>query len=105
MTLEEIHKDDIGTEFLLTVKDETGAAVDISAATTTNILFQKPDSGTILTKTATFKTTGVDGKITYSTIVGDLDTVGLWRYQAHIIFSGKDMKSSVNTFHVYDNLE
>lgn len=105
MTLEEIHKDDIGTEFLLTVKDGT-LPVDISSATTIEILFQKPGTpAVILTKVAAFKTTGVDGKITYTTLAGDLDTVGLWRYQAHVIFSGKDMKSSKNTFHVYDNVE
>ena len=43
----QIHEDDIGTKFLVTVTDD-GSAVDISSATSLVIYIKKPD-GTTLT--------------------------------------------------------
>jgi len=75
-----IHDTDYATVFTITVKNAAGTAVDISAATTKNFLFRKPDA-TVLTKTATFVTDGTDGQLTYTTITTDIDDVGIWTIQ------------------------
>ena len=64
MAANEIHVDDVGTQFLLTIMDGS-AAVDISSASTKQIIIKKP-SGTKMTKSATFSSDGSDGKIYYS---------------------------------------
>ncbi len=79
---QEIHQGDIGTIFRITVYDGS-STVDVSGATSKEILFLKPDA-TTLTKTAAFYTDGTDGIIQYTTITGDLDTVGGWQLQAKV---------------------
>ena len=49
MVKDEIHKNDIGTLFKLTVKDEDSSVVNLSSASTKEILIEKPDT-TVLTK-------------------------------------------------------
>ena len=63
MAANEIHMNDVGTKFLVTVTDGT-TAVDISSATTKQLIFQKP-SGTKLTKATAFTSDGTDGKMQY----------------------------------------
>jgi hypothetical protein len=93
---------DIGTKFLLTIQD-TGTAVDLSTTTAKTIKFRKP-SGTVLTKTASFNTDGVDGKIYYTSVSGDLNEVGRWTVQAVLTFGTLVYSSDVGTFLVGDNL-
>ena len=77
MAADEIHQYDIGTRFEITLKDEGNSPeiVDVSTASVTEIIFKKPDGNTV-TKTAGFTTDGTDGKIEYTTLANDLDTVG-----------------------------
>lgn len=82
MSAGELRVGDIGTVIELTVKDG-GSAVNISAATTKQIKFRKPN-GTTVTKTAVFTTDGTDGKIKYTTVADDLDTAGIWRAEAYL---------------------
>lgn len=99
---EEVHKSDVGTKFRVTLKDAS-TVVDISAATTKEIHFYKPD-GTTLEKTATLYTDGSDGIMEYTTVAGDIDQTGTWRIQAYIVTSSGSWKSSVEQFVVYENL-
>lgn len=101
----EIHKGDIGTQFKVTIKDGT-SAVNISSATTKQLRLKKP-SGVILTKNASFFTDGSDGIVTYTSVSGDLDTVGTWFIQGFVAFSGtgKEFSSSTDRFKVHKNLE
>lgn len=103
MAANEIHKGDIGTIFEVTLKDDV-AIVDVSSATTKEIFFRKPDGTTVLTKAAEFKTDGTDGIIQYTTILDDLDSVGGWKIQGHVILSTGEWKSDIASFKVYDNL-
>ncbi|MFA5216867.1 BppU family phage baseplate upper protein [Sulfuricurvum sp.] len=102
--VEEVHVGDIGTKFLVTVK-EGDDPVDISEATTKNIIFKKPN-GTSVTKAGIFETDGTDGKIYYKTLsASDLDVAGIWTIQASIVLpSLGTWKSSIGNFKVYDNL-
>ena len=99
----EIHLADIGTVFRLTLKDCDDVAVDISSATTKEIIFKKPD-GTQVTKAASFYSDGTDGIIEYSTIEDDLDMTGTWKIQAKVIMPTGTWSSNIQSFKVYANL-
>lgn len=104
MAAEEIHVGDIGTKFLITLKDGSDI-VDISATSTLQIIFHKPDS-TLSTKSATLETDGTDGELYYTTSSSDdLDQEGYWKLQAYVEFnSGSKFHSDISGFRVYPNL-
>ena len=106
MAKNEIHLSDIGTKFLITIKD-ADAVVDISGtgATAANkrIIFKKP-SGTTVDQAASFDSDGVDGKLYYTTVSGDLDEDGIWKIQAKVIITGQTFHSDIHTFKVHRNL-
>lgn len=98
----EVHQGDIGTTFKVTIKDGD-TIVDISGATTKNIIFSKPDD-TTLTVNGSFTTDGTDGVIQYNTVAGDLNITGLWKIQAYIVTGSGNWKSDVSYFDVYGNI-
>ena len=99
----DIHKDDIGTIFEVTIKDQDAAIINLSGASTKQIRF-KPPSGSRKDKTASFKTNGTDGILTWTTIANDLDVVGAWQIQAYVILAGGTWYSDIGTFTVVENL-
>jgi hypothetical protein len=99
---DEIHVDDVGTVFTVTLK-ESGSAVNVSTATTKQIKFKNP-AGTSATKTADFTTDGSDGKITYTTVAEDIDSAGVWIIQARIVMPTGTWSSNTKEFRVYPNL-
>ena len=104
--VEELHVGDWGTIIRVTVNDcsDSGSSVlDLSATTTKQIIFRKPD-GTILTKTATFTTDGTDGKIQYTTVNGDIDIAGDWKIQVYLVFPSGSWRTDIGNFNVYSNL-
>ena len=103
MTCEnEIHVDDIGTSFQMTL-NECDVPVDIQAATVKEIIFKKPDK-TVVTQTAEFLTDGSDGIIYYKSVSGDLDTKGTWYIQARVTMPSGTWSSDTSKFKVYVNL-
>jgi len=102
MPANEIHLNDIGTQFVLTVKDGS-SAVDISGATTKQIIIKKP-SGTKITVSTTFSTDGTDGKMYYTTVVDDLDETGSYKLQGKVIISDGTFYTDITTFKVHRNL-
>ena len=99
----EIHLNDIGTLFKLTIKDCSGAIVDISTATSNIIKFKNP-SGDTIAKTGSFFTDGTDAISTYTTVDGDLNEIGTWKVQAKVTLPTGTWNSTIETFKVYDNL-
>jgi len=109
----EIHQDDLGTEFLVTITEclsGVDTPLDISSATSKDIIFKKSD-GTILTKSAIFTSipsggtgTGSDGKISYFTVVGDLTPVGTYKLQGVVTTSKGSWSSTIDKFKVISNL-
>lgn len=93
---------DVGTAFRATVKED-GAAINISAATTKNLLFEKPD-GTIITRAGAFVTDGTDGLFQYLSVTNDLDIGGAWRIQGDLDMGSWVGKTDKVNFKVYDNL-
>ena len=102
MPANEIHLNDIGTQFVLTVKDGS-SAVDISGATTKQIIIQK-SSGTKITASTTFSTDGTDGKMYYTTVADDLDEAGSYKLQGKVIISDGTFYTDITTFKVHRNL-
>jgi hypothetical protein len=98
-----IHTGDIGTQFRVTVQDCNSTAIDLSTASSKSIIFKKPN-GTSLTKSASFLTDGSDGIITYTSESDDLDTVGSWKIQAHVVFPSGEWRSEFKSFKVHRNL-
>jgi len=99
----EVHVGDIGTIFKLSITDQDDAALDISSATTKQILFRKPD-GTTLTKAGVFDTDGTDGVLNYTIVSGDIDQVGGWTVQAYVVLPTGAWHSSLGRFAVEENL-
>ena len=102
MAVDEIHLNDIGTVFTVTLKDGT-SIVDISTATTKIIIFGKPD-GTSVSQTGTFTSDGIDGKVYYTTVANDLNQCGWWKIQAYIINSSGTWKADIGNFEVHGNI-
>lgn len=104
MAANEVHLNDIGTIFELTMLDGTDI-VDVSGALSMEIMFLKPTiPATKVTKTAVFKTNGADGIIQYVTVDGDLDTLGKWKIQGKVQLNTGTWSSDISSFKVYDNL-
>lgn len=101
MAANEIHLNDVGTEFRLTIL-ESGSAVDVSSATN-YIKFSKPDN-TVVTQSGSFHTDGTDGIVKYVSASGDLDTVGTWRIQVLVDYGSTEFYSDISTFKVHKNL-
>jgi hypothetical protein len=78
-------------------------ALDISSATTKQIIIHKPD-GTHLIRDVNFVTDGTDGKIYYLTVTGDLDQSGEYMTQSYVDFPGFKGYSAITSFTVYANV-
>ena len=101
--IDEIHVNDVGTTFTVTIKDQDDVVVDISGAIDYDLIFRKPDN-TIVTKTASLVTDGTDGKISYTFVDGDLDQYGLWHVQAFVDFGSTEWSSDIHKFKVHKNI-
>ena len=94
--------DDIGNILVLTVLEDD-VAKDLSAATVKEYFIKKPNE--IVSKvTAAFNTDGIDGKLTYTFIAGDLDIIGQYEVQIAITSPTWTGKSSSYHFLVRDTL-
>ena len=102
----EIHQNDIGTRFLLTVKDGSDL-VNISGATSLQVDFRKP-SDTVVNRSALRLDDGssVSGVMYYDTVAGDLDEVGKYKLQGKIFLGGGSgtFYTDIHTFQVHCNL-
>ena len=104
MAAGEIHRGDIGTTFVVTIKDENGSVVDVSGATTTKINFKAPNVASVLGKTASLYTDGTDGKIKYVSQSGDLYCAGMWLLQGFITTPSGSWSSDIVSFKIFPNL-
>ena len=99
-----IHVGDVGTVIRLTVTEKDGTTpINVSTATDKTFYFRKPD-GTKINRVAAFDSDGVDGKLKYIIVDGDIETVGKWQVQAFVeIWTSKYYSAKV-TFSVQSNL-
>ena len=99
----EIHQHDIGTRFLITVKDN-GVPVDVSSGVR-QINIRKP-SDNILNKIGSIISSGSasSGVMYYDTIAGDLDEIGHYKLQAKVAIPSGTFYTDIYTFKVHCNL-
>lgn len=102
MAAKEIHVNDIGTAFDITLYDND-EVVDISNPVSLIINFIKKD-GSCMPKTAVLKTDGTDGVLRYITVDGDLDQEGSWSLQAIVELATGKWSSDITKFKVHGNL-
>lgn len=100
--MNEFGKGDIGNILILTVLEDD-VVKDISNATTKEYFIKRPNEIGVKV-TAIFNTNGVDGKLKYVFISGDLDIVGLYEVQVSLITPLWTGKSSSYFFTVRDTL-
>lgn len=86
-------------------KQSDGKAFDVSTATLRKFVFRKPGVATPIERTATLVNTGSNGKVQYVWAAGELDKVGIWKYQLYVTFSDKLLHSQAGTFTVEDILK
>lgn len=95
--------DDFGTILNITIR-EGGKSLDISGATSVEVVFDRPNNNGKTTKNASFATDGKDGKIKYSIEEDLLDTPGEWRIQVILTFANGKWHSDIGVFIVKGNL-
>lgn len=101
----DVHLNDIGTIFELTILDQDDAVVNVSSAVgagTKVIRFEKPD-GSVVSQEAVFSTNGTDGKIRYVSLSGDIDQVGTWSMQGFVNITAGEFSTECPEFPVRPN--
>ncbi len=99
-----IQQNNVGLVITLSVKDSTGAALDLTNASSATIRL-KPPQGVALDKTASVVAPASNGQVRYTTVAGDLGMPGKWKAQAYVAMSGGEQWwSSTTEFTVGANL-
>ena len=80
---------------------EVDCGIDISAATTHNLMIQKPD----LTAVELVGIVYNSNYIRYTTIDGDLDQAGVYRIQSKIVISAWEGLGETAKLRIYDPYE
>jgi len=92
------------TNLLITLEIKEGyAPLNISSATTKNIIIEKPDD-TIITTTGSFITDGSDGLLYYRTSATDINQAGIYNVQAYLVMPDFTGYSTPVSFTAYANL-
>ena len=106
-----LHKGDVGTFLRWTVHDDAGNITDVSSATVTKqARIVKPDGVTHVTGALAFSTkatdkgTGVDGRVEYKVVAGDLDQKGTYSWQLYFVLTTWSGFVGQGTFLVEDVL-
>lgn len=104
-----IHVGDVGTVFADTIRDEDGAIINLSTASSKTVKFGRADGTVSAVLTADFDTDGTDGVLKYETIAGTLGSTnadaGQWTYQFFVTINGKPFHGDVQQFYLKPNIE
>tara|TARA_B100002019_G_C20934384_1_gene433703 strand:+ start:291 stop:602 length:312 start_codon:yes stop_codon:yes gene_type:complete len=98
----EIHVNDVGTRFLITIKEDD-VVVDISEATTIAIYIARPDDS-MLARTGTISD-GPNGQLYYDIQAGDLNEAGHYKLQARVSLNTGTYYTSIYNFQAHCNVE
>lgn len=91
-----------GHSHTITVQDEDGAVVDVSTATTLEMMF-RPKRGELITVTASLVGDGTDGRIRYKVTDGDAvdATGGTWSRWARVEWADGEYPSTPERYYVH----
>ena len=98
----EIHVNDVGTRFLITVKEDS-TVVDISGAESLSIFIRNPDD-TLLARSGNLHTDGTDGNMYYDLASGDVNVAGHYKLQGRVSLSSSTYYTNVYNFQVHCNI-
>lgn len=98
----QVHVNDIGTEFRIQILDDE-TVVDLSGASVLNIIFRKPSGNSIIVD-AELYTDGLDGTMYYNAVEGDLDEAGIYKIQGYVEIGAGKFYSSIGSFKVHCNI-
>ena len=106
----EIHKGDVGVNFILALVDQNGDPVDLSTGSPTVKINFKSPAGVFNSYTAAVVVPGTLGKIEYATSASDAtfdtETGSDWQVQGYVTFGAEQIYySSIVKFVVHENLE
>jgi len=87
---------DYGNDIILTFTDEDGNALDISDASSVNLVVGDLDGSTFITKSMSFVSDGSDGQVKFSFNSGDITVSGY--YDAVIQVNYSDGRRSSKPF-------
>jgi hypothetical protein len=103
MACTSVQKNNVGTVFRMTFKDCDAVVIDISSATTKELIFESAD-GARSAKAGVFATNGTDGVLDYTTEAAFLNIAGTWSIQGHVVIGAQDFYTDIQQFTVIDNL-
>ena len=98
----EIHVGNLGTRFSITIQ-EGGSGINISGATTKDVIFRKPDDEVIV-RSGVLTGDGTDGKMYYDIVSGDLNAAGHYRLQGRVALSSSTYYTNIYHFQVHCNV-
>lgn len=94
-----------GIKVIVYVKDQAGAAKDLTGATNLKIKLKSAIAQTGKTKTATFEGSPTTGALTCTLTAGEIDTLATWKAQAYYeLGSFKGHTRPEDIFYVEGNL-
>jgi len=99
----EVQVDSFGWNLDLRLVDQLASPINISTATLCEYIAKKPD-GSKMTVSSVLVTDGSDGKLRHLVVQGEINVVGSWQIQAHVVMPTQDLWSSVLMFDVKGNL-
>lgn len=91
-------------QLVVYVVDRDGNAISLRDASVKKIVLLAPDD-TVITKDASFLTSGVDGALQYTTKIGDLKEDGTYQLQAQYTIGGKVQTTRWGKFRVGANID
>jgi BppU N-terminal domain len=98
-----IQSNSTGTVFRRTLLKEDGSVLDLTGATTLELVFTRPNE-TTFTRTASVVGPATDGTIEYVGLNAEFDMVGPWRWQARAVIPSGEWWDEVFDFNVRPNL-
>jgi len=94
-----LYQDDVGVDIIIHTNNAS-----IPGTATLNLLTEKPSGTTVSWSVSAPMVDYESGVITYTTVAGDLNEVGIYRLQVHGIFTDADEYSNIDTFTVRKRL-
>jgi hypothetical protein len=102
-----IYVGQVGLDLITQFRDQRGNVIALASGVPMFVLLRRPGgaSGALLTCSGTLYTNGLDGKVRYRTVSGDLSVAGNYRAQGYAEpQSGHAFHGTALTFTVDNNL-
>jgi len=105
MAKNEVHKNDVGTEFNLTIVDTANAdlPIDLTSASIVQVVIRRSDGSREVVE-GTVVGPPTEGRVNYYTVAGDLSITGWYKVQAIVVTPAGLWHSATARFPVLKNI-